>query len=722
MKKLYPLLSVLLLISWGCEEQDTIPPTVTITFPQNNSSVSEMVTINCISSDNEGVEKVELWINGVSTELTDNSEPYSFDWNTTTLEDGNYTIIIRSYDTNENITDSDPIVLTVDNTQSNPTSVELYPITYSDGFQISWSQNNDDDFQSYKLFESPSEDMSNQILIYETGNISDTTFIKSFHNFIYHRLVIEDIWGFQSTSNIEVGDYEVELWGNLYSVLNTTELQLRNSGLTGSIPPEIGNLTNLTYLDLYKNELTDSIPSEIANLTNLTHLYLGDNQFTGQIPESICDLNIDWNNNFNIFSNQLCPPYPSCIEDYVGNQDISNCVVELWGEYYSIEDTDSLDLSGSWDNPGELTGSIPPEIGNLTNLTYLGLFNNELTGSIPSEIGNLTILTYLDLGENQLTGEIPPEIGNLTNLTILSLGGNELTETIPPEIGNLTNLEVLSIWGNNLTGELPSEIGNSANLSHLYLSFNELAGEIPIEIWSLINLSNLGLSNNQFTGELPSEIGNLTNMGNLQLQNNQLTGSIPPEIGNLTNLVHLGISSNQLTGEIPSEIGNLTNLERFYLKYNQLTGEIPIEIGNLTNMTNLIFDGNQLIGEIPSGIGNLTNLTQLSLAGNQLTGEIPLEIWSLTNLNTLWLEINQLTGEIPPEIGNLTNLTKLRLGDNQFTGEIPESICDLTNLIWVSNYDSLEYSNSTIYMNQLCPPHPSCIEDYVGEQDTSDCD
>ena len=69
MKKLYPLLSVLFLIYWGCEEpkeEDTTPPTVTITFPQNNSSVSEMVSITCISSDNEGVEKVELWVNGVT--------------------------------------------------------------------------------------------------------------------------------------------------------------------------------------------------------------------------------------------------------------------------------------------------------------------------------------------------------------------------------------------------------------------------------------------------------------------------------------------------------------------------------------------------------------------------------------------------------------------------------------------------------------------------------
>jgi hypothetical protein len=56
-------------------------------------------------------------------------------------------------------------------------------------------------------------------------------------------------------------------------------------------------------------------------------LYLDDNQLTGEIPESICDLNIDWSNpnNFSVTDNQLCPPYPECIEDYVGEQDTSDC-------------------------------------------------------------------------------------------------------------------------------------------------------------------------------------------------------------------------------------------------------------------------------------------------------------------------------------------------------------------------------------------------------------
>ena len=104
-------------------------------------------------------------------------------------------------------------------------------------------------------------------------------------------------------------------------------MNLSNSELTGSIPPEIGNLINLTYLNLGGNQLTGEIPPEIGNLTNLTWLWLYDNQLTGEIPESICDLNINWgsSNYFNISYNQLCTPYPSCIEDYVGEQDTSDC-------------------------------------------------------------------------------------------------------------------------------------------------------------------------------------------------------------------------------------------------------------------------------------------------------------------------------------------------------------------------------------------------------------
>ena len=62
----------------------------------------------------------------------------------------------------------------------------------------------------------------------------------------------------------------IELWGECYNIQTTQILDLSNSGLTGEIPSEIGNLINLISLKLYNNQLTGEIPSEIENLINLT--------------------------------------------------------------------------------------------------------------------------------------------------------------------------------------------------------------------------------------------------------------------------------------------------------------------------------------------------------------------------------------------------------------------------------------------------------------------
>ena len=56
-------------------------------------------------------------------------------------------------------------------------------------------------------------------------------------------------------------------------------------------------------------------------------------------------------------------------------------------------------------------------------------------------------VTELDLKENWLSGTIPPALGNLANLTILVLYNNQLSGTIPSALGNLANLQRLFLWG-----------------------------------------------------------------------------------------------------------------------------------------------------------------------------------------------------------------------------------------------------------------------------------
>ena len=253
---------------------------------------------------------------------------------------------------------------------------------------------------------------------------------------------------------------------------------------------------------------------------------------------------------------------------------------------------------------GDLTGTIPAELGSLSELTILRLSNNKLTGTVPPELGDLSSLKWLSLWNNGLTGTIPSELGNLTNLTMLRLEWNELTGTIPAQLGNMTNLKSLSLGGNRLTGTIPSELGNLTNLRSL-----SLGG------------SNYG--ENQLTGTIPAELKNLTKLQSFDLWKNRISGTIPAWLGSLTDLRTLNLAGNQFTGTIPTELGNLTKVGQFWLQDNQLTGTIPAELGNLTNATELLLRNNRLSGDIPAELSSLAKLRQLLLANNQLTGCIP---------------------------------------------------------------------------------------------------
>jgi len=119
MNRLFPILFLLFVFS--CEdnvekdkkEMDTTAPTIWITSPTSGSVVKELVTITCMSTDNKGVEKVELWVDGDSTGIADYAQPYSLDWNTTNYDDGYYKITVRSYDNSGNMNESAPITLSV---------------------------------------------------------------------------------------------------------------------------------------------------------------------------------------------------------------------------------------------------------------------------------------------------------------------------------------------------------------------------------------------------------------------------------------------------------------------------------------------------------------------------------------------------------------------------------------------------------------------------------
>lgn len=194
-------------------------------------------------------------------------------------------------------------------------------------------------------------------------------------------------------------------------------------------------------------------------------------------------------------------------------------------------------------------------------------------------------VTGLSLTSNNLSGAIPPTLGNLANLSQLSLGDNQLSGSIPPELWELTKLTGLSLSKNLLSGTISSEIGSLTSLSQLSLSRNQFSGAIPLEIWGMTELITLLLDNNQFSGSIPPEIGSLINLSYLSLADNQLNGPIPAQLGNLEYLEYLYLNGNQLSGEFPTTITNLVYLLDFVFdECEGLTSSDPDVIDFLTEL------------------------------------------------------------------------------------------------------------------------------------------
>jgi len=204
---IFIFISLSLLVVSGCEDKkDTTPPEVTIISPVNGSTVNEMVTVSCMATDNKGVEKVELWVDGISMNISDATEPYTLNWNTTTFENGDHIIVARSYDTSGNEGDSDPISVKVDNTISYPNAVSIQKVEFSNGgFTIKWSKSTDGDFKSYSVEHSFDSEMNNYEEIFSTNNIDTiTTRIENVSPLVIHyfRVTVSDTFDFQTKGPI----------------------------------------------------------------------------------------------------------------------------------------------------------------------------------------------------------------------------------------------------------------------------------------------------------------------------------------------------------------------------------------------------------------------------------------------------------------------------------------------------------------------------------------
>jgi len=129
-------------------------------------------------------------------------------------------------------------------------------------------------------------------------------------------------------------------------------------------------------------------------------------------------------------------------------------------------DNSNLTINMTWDadnsgfiEPLELQTQKWNESGRLTKLWLYDYTINDdyaMSGEIPENIGDLTQLDTLNLSYNQFTGTIPQSIGNLTHLNYLYLYKNNLNGIIPDSICNINPNDIkFQIWGNKFCPPFP---------------------------------------------------------------------------------------------------------------------------------------------------------------------------------------------------------------------------------------------------------------------------
>ena len=522
-------------------------------------------------------------------------------------------------------------------------------------------------------------------------------------------------------------------------------LNLGNNALTGTVPPQLGQLTSLRGIQLGVNSLTGRIPSELGNLANLERLSLTRNRFSGTIPVELGNLAkleslaLNWNHSLTgpvprelsglpnlrllwLQKNRLTGSIPrsflrSSLENLrfhendglciSGNSDFAAWAATLdrfEGPYCDESDRASLERlyrgaggsswlnSSNWLTDTSLDDWYGVGVDTLGRVKTLDLSRNQLSGSFPSAVADLAELADLRIGGNALSGRLPLSMARL-GLEVFHYSDTDLCTPTDAAFSQWLS----GISSHEGTGVQCAPLSDRDRLIALYeatggpswTSSTGWLSDLPLGSWHGVEVDGDGgvvrlvLPDNALTGRIPVELAGLGRLTDLLLSGNNLTGVIPPGLANLASLRRLDLDDNDLTGPIPPELGKLANLELLRLAFNELEGPIPPELGNLRSLRRMALSWNQLTGVIPSELANLTELEDLALYRNNLSGPVPPELGGLANLRELVLSLNNLSGSIPPELGELSSLRSLSLAYNDLAGPISSQLGNLTNLSYL---------------------------------------
>ena len=258
---------------------------------------------------------------------------------------------------------------------SSPEPVSLEKINFNNNiFNISWTINNELDFESYSIYQSQNKDMSESSKIFEFNqkNITSTDHQNiEINQYYYYQIKVEDYWGLYSLSNIEIGT-SWYLFNNIYnkvsydygrSIVETSDTGYVVVGNTSTIGNNYSNLlllkVNQSGVEEWFHNLTFS-PTDRANmvleLPNTGFIIVGKTQSLEDGSEDILILktnqsgHVEWSKNYGSFNDQsgdfiqltLDGGYIICgqsVESYTGFNKLNLLKIdsdgdEIWNQSY----------------------------------------------------------------------------------------------------------------------------------------------------------------------------------------------------------------------------------------------------------------------------------------------------------------------------------------------------------------------------------------------------
>ncbi|KAK6233646.1 hypothetical protein QUC31_006052 [Theobroma cacao] len=231
----------------------------------------------------------------------------------------------------------------------------------------------------------------------------------------------------------------------LYNSSSLVTLDLRANNLTGNIPEWIGTLSGLNVLLLKANQLDGGIPVQLCKLYYLSILDLSQNMISGPIPSCLGNLTLGSMYIKSSMSIGYFEPLEEEVSKYITMELDFFSASHLYPDSYMKEWIEFTTKSGSHKYVGYI----------LDHMFGIDLSCNKLTGPIPFEWGNLSEVRSLNFSRNNLTGVIPPSFSNLKQIESLDLSYNSLSGRIPVQLVELNTLEVFSVAHNNLSGSTP---------------------------------------------------------------------------------------------------------------------------------------------------------------------------------------------------------------------------------------------------------------------------